>query len=59
VALKILRRDLAAALGRERFLNEIRLTARLEHPHIVTLGLDSSRSATPFRSRAGTAFGCS
>ena len=37
VAIKVLRRELAAVLGRERFLNEIRLTARLDHPHILTL----------------------
>jgi serine/threonine-protein kinase len=37
VALKVLRRELAAVLGRERFLAEIRLTARLDHPHILTL----------------------
>lgn len=41
VTLKVLRPELAAILGRERFLNEIRLTAKLEHPHIVTL-IDSS-----------------
>jgi hypothetical protein len=43
VALKVLRPELAAILGRERFLNEIRLTARLDHPHIVTL-IDSGES---------------
>ena len=43
VALKVLRPDLAAILGRERFLNEVRLTARLDHPHIVTL-IDSGES---------------
>jgi serine/threonine protein kinase len=37
VALKVLRPDLAAVLGVERFLNEIRITARLDHPHILTL----------------------
>lgn len=37
VALKVLRPDLAAVLGIERFLNEIRITARLDHPHILTL----------------------
>ena len=37
VALKVLRPEVAALLGRERFLAEIMLTARLEHPHIVTL----------------------
>jgi tRNA A-37 threonylcarbamoyl transferase component Bud32/dipeptidyl aminopeptidase/acylaminoacyl peptidase len=43
VALKVLRPELAAILGRERFLNEIRLTARLDHPHIVTL-IDSGET---------------
>ena len=37
VALKVLHADLAHALGAERFLQEIRVTARLEHPHILTL----------------------
>ncbi len=37
VALKILRPDLAAVLGTERFLQEIRIAARLDHPHILTL----------------------
>ena len=32
VALKVLRPELAAVLGRDRFLTEVRLTARLEHP---------------------------
>ena len=40
VALKVLRPELAAVLGRERFLAEIGLTARLDHPNILTL-LDS------------------
>ena len=35
VALKVLRSELAAVLGPERFLQEIRLTARLRHPHIL------------------------
>jgi tRNA A-37 threonylcarbamoyl transferase component Bud32 len=43
VALKVLRPELAAILGRERFLSEVRLTARLDHPHILTL-LDSGES---------------
>jgi serine/threonine-protein kinase len=46
VALKVLRPELAAVLGAERFLNEIRITARLDHPHIVTL-IDSGESG-PF-----------
>lgn len=35
VALKVLRPDLATVLGPERFLREIRYTARLQHPHIL------------------------
>ena len=37
VALKVLRRDLAASLGPERFHREIRVAAALQHPHIVPL----------------------
>jgi eukaryotic-like serine/threonine-protein kinase len=37
VALKILRPELAAVIGAERFLNEIRVTANLQHPHILQL----------------------
>ncbi len=37
VALKVLHPDLAASLGPERFLREIRLAARLNHPHILPL----------------------
>ncbi len=33
--LKVLRPELAHALGAERFLREIRVTARLQHPHIL------------------------
>ncbi len=40
VAIKLLHPDLAAALGGERFLSEIKTTARLQHPHILPL-LDS------------------
>jgi serine/threonine-protein kinase len=43
VALKVLRPDLAAVLGRDRFLAEVRLTAKLDHPHILTL-IDSGES---------------
>ncbi|WP_411282022.1 protein kinase domain-containing protein [Gemmatimonas sp.] len=35
VAIKVLHPDLGVALGVERFLAEIRTTARLQHPHIV------------------------
>src|SRR5678815_2454834 len=37
VAVKVLHPDLAAALGAERFLAEIRTTANLQHPHILPL----------------------
>lgn len=37
VALKILRTDLAAALGTGRFLREITIAGRLTHPHILPL----------------------
>jgi len=37
VAIKVLDPDLGAALGGERFLSEIRTTARLQHPHILPL----------------------
>jgi serine/threonine-protein kinase len=40
VALKVLHPELAASLGPERFLREIQLTARLQHPHILPV-LDS------------------
>ncbi len=40
VAIKVLHPDLSAALGGDRFLSEIRTTARLQHPHILPL-LDS------------------
>lgn len=37
VALKVLHTELAAALGAERFQREIRLAARLQHPHILSV----------------------
>ena len=37
VAIKVLRPELAAALGPERFLREIEIAARLNHPHILPL----------------------
>jgi len=37
VAVKVLHPELAAVLGVERFLNEIRVTANLQHPHILGL----------------------
>jgi serine/threonine protein kinase len=43
VALKVLREDLSALIGTERFLQEVRITARLNHPHILPL-LDSGEA---------------
>ena len=37
VALKVLRPELSAILGGERFLAEIKTTANLQHPHILSL----------------------
>jgi hypothetical protein len=43
VAVKVLLPDVAKALGSERFLQEVRLTAQLNHPHILPL-LDSGEA---------------
>jgi len=45
VALKVLRPDLGAAVGAERFAREIKLAARLQHPHILSV-FDSGETAT-------------
>lgn len=37
VAVKVLRPEVGAALGADRFLHEIRITAQLQHPHILPL----------------------
>jgi len=44
VAIKVLRPEIAAAIGAERFLREITTTANLHHPHILAL-YDSGESA--------------
>jgi TolB-like protein/tetratricopeptide (TPR) repeat protein len=44
VAIKVLHADLTAALGAERFLREIEIAARLQHPHILPL-YDSGAAA--------------
>ena len=44
VALKVLHAELAQSLGPDRFLREIRLSARLQHPHILPV-LDSGEAA--------------
>jgi dienelactone hydrolase len=46
VALKVLHPEVAAALGAERFLREIRIAAHLQHPHILTL-IDSGEIPRP------------
>ena len=43
VAIKVLHPDLGAALGVDRFLSEIKTTAKLQHPHILPL-LDSGEA---------------
>jgi tetratricopeptide (TPR) repeat protein len=43
LALKVIRRDIAALVGPERFLQEIIVTARLQHPHILPI-LDSGEA---------------
>jgi len=45
VALKVLRPELAALIGAERFLKEIEVTANLQHPHILPLH-DSGEAGT-------------
>ena len=37
VAIKVLQPELAASLGAERFLQEIKIAAKLTHPHILPL----------------------
>ena len=37
VAVKVLHSELSSSLGPDRFLREIKLAARLNHPHIVPL----------------------
>ncbi len=44
VAIKVLKPELAAVLGGERFLNEITVTANLQHPHVLQL-IDSGSAA--------------
>ena len=45
VALKVLHPELAASLGPDRFQREIRVAARLQHPHVLTV-LDSGAVGT-------------
>jgi len=52
VALKVLRPELAAVLGADRFVQEIKTTAALQHPHILPL----FDSGTAGQQDGGTAF---
>ena len=45
VALKVLHPELAETIGTERFLREIKLAARLQHPHIISVH-DSGEAGT-------------
>ncbi len=44
VAVKVLKPELAASIGTDRFLREIEIAAQLNHPHILTL-IDSGETA--------------
>jgi serine/threonine protein kinase len=48
VALKVLRPELAAVIGAERFLAEIKTTANLQHPHILPLHDSGEAGGTVF-----------
>ena len=53
VALKVLRPELSAIIGADRFLSEIRTTANLQHPHILPL-FDSGHTAPRADGTGGT-----
>ena len=48
VAVKVLRPELAAVIGAERFLSEIKTTANLQHPHILPLHDSGAVNGTVF-----------
>jgi formylglycine-generating enzyme required for sulfatase activity/tRNA A-37 threonylcarbamoyl transferase component Bud32/dienelactone hydrolase len=55
VAIKVIKPELAAALGGDRFLREIRIAAHLQHPHILTL-IDSGESPSQSGSGPGSLY---
>jgi len=55
VAVKVLRPELAAVIGSERFLREIETTASLRHPHVLPLFDSGAVEVEGQGSRAGTA----
>ena len=48
VAIKVLKRELAAVIGADRFIAEIRTTAHLRHPHILPLFDSGAADGLPF-----------
>jgi serine/threonine-protein kinase len=50
VAIKVLKPDLAAVIGADRFLREIQTVAALQHPHILGL-IDSGTAVAGHESR--------
>src|SRR6476620_6567462 len=48
VAVKVLKRELADVIGADRFIDEIRTTAHLRHPHILPLFDSGSADGLPF-----------
>lgn len=48
VAIKVLRPELAAVLGTERFLQEIEVTAKLQHPNILPLFDSGTAESIPY-----------
>ncbi len=48
VAIKVLHPEVAESLGRERFLREIRLAAKLTHPHILPLHDSGEGDSRPY-----------
>jgi serine/threonine protein kinase len=59
VAVKVLRAELAAVLGAERFLQEIKVTANLQHPHILPLhDSGAADSPSPERRRLSVSLSC-
>jgi serine/threonine-protein kinase len=55
VAVKVLRPELAAVLGAERFVQEIKTTASLQHPHILPL-FDSGQAGRRADGQGGGEF---
>ena len=56
VAVKVLRPELAAVIGAERFLSEIKTTAALQHPHILPLFRQRSSGGAGGRGGRGSSF---